>query len=144
MVRLKSANLENLDDILSNLDEIFEHYQCSERVKYEVSVSVEEIFTNIVTYAYGEGAGDVEIACETKGTEDVVLRISFCDWGIPFDPLSRPEPDFDTPFDERPIGGLGIYMVKKYMDHLEYKYEDGCNRLMIEKNLKGECHEKTV
>ena len=135
MAYIQAANLENLEDILQMLDPVFEQFSCSERTKFEVCVSVEEVYTNIVSYAYNPDVGDVEIVCETDDSEQTMLKITFRDWGKPFDPLKKPDPDFDIPFDERPVGGLGIYMVKKYMDHVEYQYENGCNILTIEKKL---------
>ena len=61
--------------------------------------------------------------------------ITFIDSGMPYDPLARPDPDVTLPAEEREIGGLGIYMVKKSMDNISYEYKDGKNILTIKKYL---------
>ena len=63
------------------------------------------------------------------------VSVRLTDWGAPFDPFQRKDPDFQIPFDERPVGGLGIYMVKQFMDNVKYVRLDGCNRITVEKNL---------
>ena len=62
-------------------------------------------------------------------------RIVFRDRGVPYNPLEKTDPDITLSAEEREIGGLGIYMVKQSMDKVEYRYEDGCNILTIEKNI---------
>lgn len=140
--RVVAAKIENLDNVMVMVDEVLQAAACTERGKTYVCVSVEEIFTNIVSYAYSSGnvkqEKKVEISCgllETAG--ETRLHICFRDWGKAYNPLERPSPDFGIPFEERPIGGLGIYMVKNFMDHVEYRHEDGCNILTIEKILSG-------
>ena len=73
----------------------------------------------------------VELSCE-NGTAE----ITFTDQGVPFDPLSRTDPDTTLPAEARPIGGLGILMVKKMMDKVTYRRENGCNILSIQKKIQ--------
>ena len=77
----------------------------------------------------------VEISCGLSDETEREFWISFKDWGTPYNPLERPDPDFNIPFEDRRIGGLGIYMVKKFMDRVEYRNEDGCNFFVIGKRI---------
>ena len=130
------AAMENLDMILKKLEEILSAHSCSPKAAYQICVSVEEIFTNIASYAYHEETGDAVISFTfPESGEDRILRIMIQDWGIPYNPLEREEPDLTLPIEERPVGGLGIYMVKKFMDRVEYRYEHDSNILTMEKHL---------
>lgn len=133
---MTEAKIENLNQVLDMVDAFLQTAGCSVKSQYYVSVSVEEIFTNIVSYAYDTEGGKVEITCgivDEAGKDR--LQIQFKDWGKVYNPLECPNPDFEVPFDERPIGRLGVYMVRSFMDAAEYRYEDGCNYLTIEKVL---------
>ena len=98
-----------------------------------VELAVEEIFVNIVCYAYPEGQGEVEISCGLDGRDFVM---TFADQGVPFDPTAYPKPDLEAPAGERPIGGLGIYLVCQYMDSVSYKREGSRNLLTVRKCMK--------
>ena len=100
--------------------------------KYKIDVAVEEIFVNIAHYAYGENQGDAEISAIVS---DGVLRIVFSDSGTPFNPLEREDPDITLSAEEREIGGLGIFLTKKFMTSVDYEYKDGKNILAITKKL---------
>lgn len=63
------------------------------------------------------------------------MVITFIDHGIPYDPLRKNDPDITLTSEEREIGGLGIFMVKKTMDEITYEYRDGQNILRIRKNI---------
>lgn len=129
------AKIEQWDTVREILETHLEPAKCSEKVKYDIFVSAEEIFTNIASYAYETDGGIVELSCGIREEEEREFLICFKDWGIPYDPFERPNPDFNIPFEERGIGGLGIYMVKQFMDRMEYRNEDGCNIVTIGKRL---------
>lgn len=131
-----SANMEKLDEIMRLIEETLDQGRCTEKIRHQILISAEEIFTNIVSYAYECEDGEVTVFCELCDPMTVpTVRIEFRDGGTPYNPLERPDPDFNVPFEERRIGGLGIYMVKTFMDHVSYRYEDGCNILTMEKKL---------
>ena len=130
------AVLANLDQALAFVDENLEQMDCPMKQQMQVDLAVEEAFVNVASYAYGEGTGPVTLSVsEEKETGRLVIRLS--DSGIPFDPTARKEPDLSLPAEERQIGGLGIFMVKKSMDELRYAYENGQNVLTMYKNIRG-------
>ena len=102
------------------------------KVQMQIDVAVEEIFVNIASYAYEGKDGQAEIRFDFRA-EDSTAVITFIDQGAPFDPLAKEDPDTGLSAEERQIGGLGIFIVKKSMDKVLYKYEDGCNILTLEK-----------
>ena len=120
---------------LSNLERATEFYEekLSEsgapvRVVAQVNVIIDEMFSNIVHYS---GADEVKLGCLIDGTQ---LKICLRDNGTPFDPTQRPDVDVSIPLNERKIGGMGIYIVKKSVDSMEYKYADGYNELTLKKS----------
>lgn len=122
------AAIENLDDVNDFLDLEFERNNVSLKTALQIKVAMEEIFVNIAHYAYEEKKGDVKVELNID-PEGITLR--FSDSGTPFDPLAKPDPDITLSAEERPVGGLGIFMVKKTMDQVSYKYQDGKNVLTI-------------
>ena len=93
------------------------------------SVVVEELVVNIVDYSHSDYL-DVEILREEKS-----ITLRFHDAGMPFNPFEREPPDLTLPMEDRPIGGLGIFMVIKYMDSVTYNYAGGENILTLVKNI---------
>ena len=99
----------------------------------QIDIAIDELFANIANYAYEKGKnGSVTVQVETEEAPRAVM-ISFIDSGVPFDPLSHEEPDVSLGAEERSIGGLGIFLVKKIMDEVNYRFEDGKNILTIKK-----------
>ena len=96
----------------------------------ELNVVVEELVVNVVNYSHSDYL-DVEIIRDEKS-----ITLRFHDGGVPFDPLKKDPPDFSIPFEEREIGGLGIFMVKEYMDEVEYEHAGGENILTIMKLIE--------
>ena len=128
------AKTDALSDVLGFVEEILESCECSMKNQTAISVAIEEVFVNVASYAYGEGSGDVtlEIGFD-EASRDVTFRLM--DQGIPFDPLQKPDPDITLSVEERQIGGLGIFIVKKTMDTVRYAYEDGKNILTMIKKI---------
>ena len=131
------AQLQRLPEVLGFLDEHLEEHDCSMKVQMQLDIAVEEIFVNIANYAYpdSEGDADIQISFSTDGDGRPFVTISFCDKGVFFDPLDHTDPDITLSAAEREIGGLGILMVKKYMDDMFYEYKDEQNILTMMKYL---------
>lgn len=103
------------------------------QLEFTLQLVVEEVVVNIVSYAYPDDAdGEVTI---TVSVTPSAIEFSFTDSGVPFNPLEKEDPDTTLSADERPIGGLGIFLVKQMMDDVRYRYEDGQNILTAIKNL---------
>ena len=103
-----------------------------EGLLFKLRLAVEEAVENIVNYAYSDGAGYLEADTSVK---DGVLSIVLQDAGVPFNPLDKEDPDITLSAEDRPIGGLGIFLCKKLMDSVEYEFVNGCNKLTIRKKI---------
>lgn len=126
------AKVELLDDVLGCIEEKLNDNQVPLAVTMSFLVAVEEIFVNVASYAYpNKDDGEVEIDFKIENGR---AFISFKDSGIYFNPLDKPDPNVNASAEERDIGGLGIYMVKKSMDGVEYNREDDKNILSFWKN----------
>jgi len=109
-----------------------EEHDCPMKVAMQITVALEEVFVNVAHYAYPNPPGELDIGLDAT---DGVITICFIDSGIPFDPLAKADPDITLSADERKIGGLGIYMVKKTMDDVTYEFKDGKNILTLKKSI---------
>ena len=125
-----AATIENLPDVLQFVDAILEGIDCPMKAQMQIDVALEELYVNIAHYAYPDSEGEAEIRVEVA---DGAVEITLIDSGIPYDPLAKPDPDVTLSAQERAIGGLGIFMSKKLMDDLSYRYSDGKNRLTLKK-----------
>ena len=113
---------------------MLEKYECSIKLQTSICVAIEEVFVNVARYAYGDNEGNVvfDVAFDNNSRE-VTFKIK--DKGIPFDPLKKPDPDVSLSVEDRKIGGLGIFMTKKIMDTVIYKYEKDENVLILIKKI---------
>ncbi len=133
ILKLEAVN-ENLEKVIDFVDAHLENSGCSSKVRNHIELSVEEIFVNIASYAYRPGVGPVTVKVETD-RDNPSVTIEFADSGVPYNPLEKTDPDVNASADERAIGGLGIFLVKKTMDNVEYSFRDGQNILRISKKL---------
>jgi len=95
----------------------------------DVELALEELLVNIISYAYPEGEGPIEMTCRTDARGRLVFEIA--DSGVPFNMLAYGDPDTTADIEERRIGGLGIFFVKQLMDEVHYRREDDRNILTI-------------
>lgn len=130
-----AATLENLAPVQEFIEGELEAAGCSMKTVMQISVAVEEIYVNIAHYAYHPVVGEATIRCQVGG-DPLQVTIQFLDSGKPFDPLKKPDADITLSAEERDIGGLGILMVKKSMDAVDYAYENGKNILTIRKSIE--------
>ena len=130
-LRIKAKD-ETLDDVLRFVSRHLEKCRCDRDTRVLLLVAVEEVFVNIAHYAYGKRGGEAVIQAEA--TEDS-LRLCVRDRGKPYDPLQRKDPDITLSAEDRKIGGLGVYFVKKTMDRVRYQRERGWNVLTMEKDF---------
>ncbi|MCQ2436223.1 MAG: ATP-binding protein [Clostridia bacterium] len=128
------ATVENIDRVTDFVDEILEDNLCPMRTVMQVNVAIDELFSNIAHYAYGSSVGQATVIADVSDGPRA-LSVTFIDGGVPYDPLAKADPDITLSAEERSIGGLGIFMVKKTMTDLKYEYKDGKNVLTMIKEF---------
>lgn len=129
------AKDENMLEMLGFVEQELENYGCSMRMQTAISVALEEVFINVAHYAYPDGNGKAKVSINIDPTTDEMTCI-LSDSGIAFNPLTQDDPDITLPVEQREIGGLGILIVKKTMDYVEYSRENGENILTMRKKLE--------
>ncbi len=128
------AIIGNIVDVTAFVNEQLRNMGCSRRALTQIDVALDELFSNVCRYAYPDDIGSVTIHVNELPEQNAV-SITLEDAGMPFDPLSRKDPDITLGIHERGIGGLGIFMVKKTMNDVCYEYRDGLNVLTVTKTL---------
>lgn len=128
------AAVENIAEVTAFVDSELEALDCPVKVQMQIDIAIDELFGNIAHYAYHPEVGPATVRVEVLENPLSVV-ITFIDNGVPYDPLKTKEPDITLSVEERMIGGLGIYMVKKTMDDIAYEYREGQNILRIKKSI---------
>ena len=129
------ATVDNLSKVLEFVDDELSANDCPPKVMMQIDVAVEEMYVNVANYAYKPGTGSAEIEMDFSSEDGGSVTITIIDSGEQFDPLKKPDPDVTLSADEREIGGLGIFMVKKSMDDVRYEYRNGQNRFTMFKRF---------
>lgn len=124
-----AANIENLERVQDFVRA--ELSDCPAKIKNQLAIAVDEVFSNITNYA-GTQEGDT-VSVRILVGDEVILE--FADAGIPYNPLEKADPELDLGLDQREVGGLGIFLVKSLMDSLEYRHEGGLNVLTLRKKV---------
>lgn len=124
------SKIENIPEVMDFVRAELEALGCSEQVKAQFKMAVDELFGNICLYAYGEGAGPVTVSVGLEG-DPPAAAVAFCDSGSPYNPLEADLPDIELDIEDRPVGGLGIFLIREMMDSMSYEYKDGCNVLKL-------------
>ncbi|MBQ9035845.1 MAG: SpoIIE family protein phosphatase [Erysipelotrichaceae bacterium] len=125
------SSIDNISKITAFVNEKLESYNTLARTRMQFDVAIDEICSNIIKHGYQNGEGKISVTVINDGTSTSLV---FKDSAIPFNPVEAVDPDVTLSAEERGIGGLGIYMVKKSMDDMRYEYKDGQNILTITKN----------
>ena len=129
-----AATVENIETVTNFVNEQLEALDCPIKAQMQIAIAIDELFGNIAQYAYNPEIGKATVRVEVI-EDPLAVTITFIDNGVPYDPLAKADPDTTLSAEERYIGGLGIYMVKKSMDDITYEYKDGQNILKIKKKL---------
>lgn len=131
-------DLDDLAPLAGAVDDFADGNEASDKERFELQLCLEEVFTNIVSYGFVD-TDEHEIRVDLRlDAVTGVLRVSIVDDGVEFDPLSDSAgPSLNAPLEDRPIGGLGIHLVRQYVDELEYDRRDGCNHLTLIKKFSS-------
>lgn len=127
-----AATVENIEVVTDFVNQQLELLECPMKAQMQIDIAIDELFSNIAHYSYNPEVGQATVRVEVV-ENPLAVTITFIDNGIPYDPLAKEDPDLTLSAEERKIGGLGIYMVKKSMDEITYEYKDGQNILSIKK-----------
>ena len=131
-----AATVENIGVVTDFVNEQLEALDCPMKAQMQIDIAIDELFGNIAQYAYNPDVGEATVRVEVA-EDPLSVIITFIDGGMPYDPLTAADPDITLAAEERSLGGLGIFMVKKSMDEIAYRYENGRNILTIRKNLRS-------
>lgn len=128
------ATIENVETITGLIDEKLEEAGASMKAEMQINIVIDEIFSNIAKYGYASGKGDATVTLDIL-QDPLRAEITFINSGEPYDPLAQEDPDIHAALDDRPMGGLGILILKKTMDDVSYEFKDKQNILTVVKAL---------
>jgi serine/threonine-protein kinase RsbW len=125
------ARVGNLNMVVRFISERLEAAGCGMKQQAQMTIAAEEVFVNIARYAYGQGGGGATVRVSVG--DEVVVEFEDC--GKPYNPIDKKDPDITAGADKREVGGLGVFMVKKLMDSVEYRRDRDKNVLTLRKKL---------
>ena len=128
------ATVENIAGVTEFVNAELEALDCPIKAQMQIDVAIDELFGNIAHYAYDPETGPATVRVEVED-EPLAVIVTFIDHGKPYDPLTTADPDITLSAEDRDIGGLGVFLVKKTMDSVTYEYNNGQNILRIKKNI---------
>ena len=128
------ATPENVDTVIEFVDAQLQQYGCGMKEQMAIDVAIDELFGNIAHYAYNPDVGFATVRVDVL-QDPLSVEITFIDNGKQYDPLAKADPDTTLSVEDRPVGGMGILIVKKSMDAVNYEYRDGKNILTIKKHI---------
>ena len=130
------ATIDNVQTITDFVDERLEEMNCPVKAQMQIDIVIDELCSNVARYAYSDKTGKVTVSVDTVD-KPMKVWLTFTDEGVPYNPLAKEDPDITLSAEERKLGGLGIYMVKKMMDEFRYEYKDGKNIVTVCKIIEG-------
>ena len=130
-------DLRGISSAAARIDAFCAAHGLASGISFDVTLAVDELVTNTIGYGYDDdGEHRIDLALRIDSGK---LTLEVADEGRAFDPLQTPEPDMSAPMEERARGGLGIYLVRKTMDAVAYRREDGRNVVTLTKStMSGE------
>jgi serine/threonine-protein kinase RsbW len=128
------SDINEIPEISSRLETVMRANGFPDEDILDTQLAVEEAITNIIMHGYQGINGEITLSCRA-GSGGIEIRLE--DRAPPFDPLSLPEPDLNGDIGERKIGGLGVFLIRRVMDEIRYRYEDGKNILILTKRKKA-------
>ena len=128
-----TSKIKNLSKIQKFIHRVAQKLRLNEQVESDIQLAVEEAYTNIVQHAYEGKKEKVELNVEYQGDSFIVV---FTDYGKMFEPEALPPPDLTSDIEERPIGGLGLYLIRQMMDEVKFTFDaEKGNKLTMVKQV---------
>ncbi|MBQ7475927.1 MAG: ATP-binding protein [Selenomonadaceae bacterium] len=127
------ATVNNLPRVTEFIISSLEELNCKPKILLQMELVIEELFVNVAHYAYRPDVGKCIVQKEIETSPSRSITMTLIDSGIPYNPLEHEDPDTSLGVEEREIGGLGIFLVKKNVDEISYVYKDGQNILRLKK-----------
>ena len=131
-----NATSDKTPEVTAFIDCELESVDCPMKAQMQIDMAIDEIFSNICLYAYKPDIGPATVRFEFSEADGLVT-LTFIDRGKPYNPLAKADPDVTLPAEQRAIGGLGIFLVKRTMDTLDYRYENGQNIFSFGKYIRA-------
>lgn len=133
LARRLANNLDELPSLAAAVEELGAEAGWNDAEIMQINLVLEELIVNTITYGYPDGRdGLIDVLIEAGAHR---IRVSIADDGDPFDPFVVEAPDLTGTISERAVGGLGIYLVRHYMDSYDYRYAQNRNRIVLIKQL---------
>jgi serine/threonine-protein kinase RsbW len=125
--------VEELTSLAEKIDEMAEDWELSQALAMNINLVIEEAVSNIIFYAFNDNnKHEIRISISLN---DKMLTIKITDSGMPFNPLLQQQPDISLPAEERPVGGLGIFLMSQIMDEINYTRQKNQNILTLQKSI---------
>ncbi|MCE5321320.1 MAG: ATP-binding protein [Bacteroidales bacterium] len=132
-ILLVNNKIDELTRVARFLEELGEKWNLPDPLVFNLNLVMEEALANTILYGFSDDRNHtIEIQCSKSKS---LISITIKDDGIEYDPTQKKDPDMSLPAGERPIGGLGIFLIKKIMDSVHYKRIDNINNLILTKNI---------
>lgn len=125
------AEKQNFNSFMDFVDSHAENIGFTGSARYKIKLATEEAIVNVINYAYSENKENITLICDQVTVPQIGLKLQVIDSGIPFDPLATIAPDTHQAIEERSIGGLGIYLIKKIANEIFYQRDKLSNILTI-------------
>jgi serine/threonine-protein kinase RsbW len=129
-----AGQLSDLPSVMDFVTEMCHQAGVTPSAEFDLQLAAEEACCNVIQHAYGEAGGEFTISFEVRGPD---VAITVRDRGQKFDPAAVPEPDMTVPLEDRPIGGLGLYLMRQLMDDVRFDFSaaTGNTLVMVKRNV---------
>jgi len=128
-----SNDVQEIADIAADVDAFCAAHNLAPEIAQAVNLSLDELLTNTISYGFADDKSHrIGVTIELDGG---IITVQLTDDGLPFDPFSAPDPDIDAALEDRPVGGLGVFLVRQLMDEVDYRRAGGRNIVTIRKQI---------
>jgi serine/threonine-protein kinase RsbW len=122
------SNIEKIPEVSALLGEEMQTFGFGSEEILDTQLAVEEAIINVINHGYKNPGGEIIVSCRISTD---CIKVQITDAAPRFDPLSVPEPELDSTLEDRGVGGLGVFLIRRVMDEISYRYENGKNILVL-------------